>query len=225
LELPDYWLPRPGDEPSPEVRAAFDAIWRRTLDKGRSPLLAEPLPAPKWQFLCHLADEHGLVLHGSGRPDIAVFEPRQPVDLREFGSRNAVYAAGDGLWAMFYAVANRGRIPTMTNACVRLVDPAGHASPPRYVFSISRSTAAEEAWRSGTVYILPGEPFELQPPLEFGQYEAHIPQLASPIAVHPLARVRVEPADFPFLAQVRVHDDDRLEEYTRALETGAPWPD
>jgi hypothetical protein len=45
------------------------------------------------------------------------------------------------------------------------------------------------------------------------------------VAVRPLARVAVEPADFPFLSQIRGHDDDRLAEYAHALETGAPWPE
>jgi hypothetical protein len=225
LQLPDYWLSRPADEPEPDVRASFDAIWRRAVGRGVSPVVDDALPAPKWQFLCHLADEYGLVLHGSGNPNIAVFEPRQADDLREFGNQNAVYAAGDGIWAMFFAVTNRQRVRSVANACVRLVDAAGHVSPPRYVFSISRSARSEEAWRPGTVYVLPGETFTLQPPLRFGEYEVQIPQLASPVPVRPLARVMVDPTDFPFLRQVRAHDDDRLEEYTRALETAAPWPD
>jgi hypothetical protein len=43
--------------------------------------------------------------------------------------------------------------------------------------------------------------------------------------VKPLARVAVEPEDFPFLSQIRGHDDERLEEYAHAMETGAPWPE
>lgn len=225
LQLPDYWLPRPGDEPAPEVRAAFDAVWQRALRGGVSPLVDDALPGPKWQFLCHLADELGLVLHGSGNSNISVFEPRKAEDLREFGNQEAVYAAGDGIWAMFFAVANRSRIPSVMNACVRLVDPAGQISPPLYVFSISRSASPAEAWRQGMVYVLPREPFTVQPPLQFGTYQVLIPQLASPVPVRPLARVMVDPTDFPFLAHVRSHDDARLEEYTRALETGSPWPD
>ena len=61
--------------------------------------------------------------------------------------------------------------------------------------------------------------------IPFGALEAHIPQLASVEAVRPLARVAVVPDDFPFLAQVRGHEDERLEEYTRAMETGGPWPE
>jgi hypothetical protein len=224
MELPDYWLSRPGVEPGPDARASFDQTWDRAIASGDDPLV-EVEPALRWQFLCHLADARGFVLHGSGDPGIDVFEPRQAVDLSAFGNRQAVYAAGDGIWAMFFAIVDRDRIPSVTNACVRLADAAGNVSPPQYVFSISQSALHEQPWRSGTVYVLPGDTFELQPPLAFGEFEVRIPQLASLVAVRPLARVAVEPADFPFLSEIRGHDDDRLAEYAHALETGAPWPE
>jgi len=222
--LPDYWLSRPEPDPGPELAASFDAIWDRTVAAGGCPLIEEALPGPVWRFLCHLADAHGVVLHGSGRADIIEFAPRKADDLRAFGNREAVYAAGDGIWATFYAVADRSRIASVANACVRLADATGWVGPPRYVFSVSRSALARHPWRSGTVYVLPGETFVLQPPLRFGDHEVRIPQLASLVPVRPLARVPVQPADFPFLDQVRSHDDDRLEDVTRALETAAPWP-
>jgi hypothetical protein len=93
------------------------------------------------------------------------------------------------------------------------------------VFSISRSALPNRPWRSGTVYVLRGDTFELQPPLRFGEFEVRIPQLASLVPVRPIARVAVEPEDFPFLADIRAHHDDRLAEYAHALETGAPWPE
>ena len=225
MQLPDYWLSRPAPDPSPDTRAAFDEVWERAVAAGGCPLIDEALPGPRWQFLCHLTDARGLVLHGAADPGITLFEPRQANDLRAFGNQNAVYAAGDGIWAIFFAIVDRHRVATVTNACVRLVDAAGQVSPPRYVFSVSRPALARQPWRSGIVYVLPGDTFVLQPPLRFGEYEVRIPQLASRVPVRPLARVAVEPADFPFLAQIRTHDDDRLEEYTRALETGSPWPE
>ena len=225
IRLPDYWLSRPADDPAPDVRAAFDAVWQRALATGDSPSVDEVLPAPKWQFLCHLAEAHNLVLHGSGDPTISIFEPRQADDLSAFGAQRAVYAAADGIWAMFFAIADRRRIPSVTNACVRLADARGQVGPPLYVFSVSRSAHPHHPWRTGTVYVLPGDTFMLQPPLRFGEYEVRIPQLASPVPVRPLARVPVDPTDFPFLAQIRAHDDDRLAEYAHALETGAPWPE
>ena len=224
MELPDYWLSRPGIEPGPDKRASFDRTWDRAVASGDRPLVGVE-PALRWQFLCHLADARGFVLHGSGDPGIDLFEPRQAIDLSAFGNQKAVYAAGDGLWAMFFAIVDRDRVPSVTNACVRLVDAAGKVSPPRYVFSISRTELPNRPWRSGTVYVLPGDSFTLQPPLRFGEFEVRIPQLASLVAVRPVARVAVEPADFPFLSDIRGHDDDRLAEYARALETGAPWPE
>jgi hypothetical protein len=42
--------------------------------------------------------------------------------------------------------------------------------------------------------------------------------------VQPLAKLTVTPEDFAFLMQIRGHDDQRLQEYATALQTGAPWP-
>lgn len=223
MELPDYWLSRPGVDPGPDLSSSFDTVWERALGSGDCPMIEVPNEV-RWQFLCHLADTRGVVLHGSGDAGIAVFEPRQAIDLSPFGNQKAVYAAADGIWAMFFAIVDRERIPSVTNACVRLADAAGTVSPPQYVFSISRSALPNLPWRSGTVYVLPGDTFELQPTLRFGEFEVRVPQLASFVAVRPLARVAVEPGDFPFLSQIRGHDDDRLAEYAQALETGAPWP-
>jgi hypothetical protein len=225
VEIPDYWLPRPAPGPVPEVRAELDAIWQPARDRGSGRVLDEPLPVPKWQFLCHLADVHGLALHGSGDPNIEVFEPRQANDLGTFGNQKAVYAAGDGIWAMFFAIVDRARVASVTNACFRLVGADGTVGEPLYLFSVSQSALPSKPWRRGTVYVLPKESFVTEEPLRFGELEARIPHLASFEPVTPLARISVVPEDFPFLAQIRGHDDDRLAEYGEALQTGAPWPD
>ena len=75
------------------------------------------------------------------------------------------------------------------------------------------------------VYILPRASFLQQPPMSLGAAQVHIAQLASLEPVRPLARLQVEPQDFPFLAQVRGFDDERLAEYAAALQSGAPLPD
>ncbi len=76
----------------------------------------------------------------------------------------------------------------------------------------------------GTVYLLPRSTFTLQLPIPVGANEVHIAQLASLVPVQPLAKLTVTPEDFPFLMQIRGHDDQRLQEYATALQTGAPWP-
>lgn len=222
--LPDYWLTRPTASLAEDAQRAFDELLAAALAAGGCPTIQYTLPWPKWQFLCHLADQRDIALHGSGDPEIALFEPRQSNDLNEFGNQKAVYAASDGLWAMFFAIVDRPRVPSITNACVQLVDETGGLHGPYYVFSVSQTALPNRPWRTGAVYLLPRETFVGQPPMPFGSNEVRIAQLASFAPVPPLAKLTVTPEDFPFLAQIRGHDDQRLQEYADALQSGAPWP-
>ncbi len=224
MMLPDYWLTRPRSDADPAAQTAFDELLRATLRLGNCPTIQYALPWPKWQFLCHLADHHNFALHGSGDPQIALFEPRQSKDLNDFGNQKAIYAASDALWAMFFAVVDRERVLSITNACIRLIDETGTGHGPFYVFSVSQSALPAQPWRTGTVYLLPRDTFATQPPMTFGSSQVHIAQLASLVPVQPVAKLPVTPDDFPFLGQIRGHDDQRLQEYATALQTGAPWP-
>ena len=225
MRLPDYWLQRPNMEIDASTRLEIDRLLATIKADGKITRIDYTFPIPKWQFLCHLADQHGVVLHGTGEADIQVFEPRASIDLSEFGAQTAVYAAGDGLWAMFFGILDRDRHPMATsNACIRLVDEAGVVSEPQYVYSISQTALVKKPWRKGTVYLLPGETFIQQPSMQFGPYEVRIPQLASLVPVIPFARLEVSPTDFPFLMDIRGLDDARLHEYGQAMQTGAPWP-
>jgi hypothetical protein len=223
--LPDYWLTRPNVNFDETTQGAFDELLNITIEAGECPTIEFTLPYPKWQFLCYLADHHDIALHGSGDPNIALFEPRQSNDLNEFGNQKAVYAASDGLWAMFFAVVDRDRVKSITNACVRLVDDTRAFHGPYYVFSVSQSALPSQPWRTGMVYLLPRRTFTTQPSMDFGSYQVHIAQLASFEPVQPLAKLAITPDDFPFLQQIRGHDDERLQEYATALQTGAPWPE
>jgi len=224
MMLPDYWLTRPTENFDERAQVAFDELLDSTLRVGGCPTIEFTLPWSKWQFLCYLADHHDIALHGSGNPSIALFEPRQSNDLGEFGNQKAVYAASDGIWAMFFAIVDRERVTSVTNACVRLEDETGTYHGPYYVFSVSQSALPSQPWRTGAVYLLPRRTFIVQPPIPFGPNEVHIAQLASFEPVQPLAKLMVTPDDFPFLKQIRGHDDERLQEYATALQTGAPWP-
>jgi hypothetical protein len=224
--LPDYWLQRPAMDLDDLACAAFDQLLAQARSAGPGTALEYGLALPKWQFLCYVAEQHGIALHGTGDPGIRLFEPRQSNDLNEFGQQTAVYAAGDGLWAMFFAIVDRPRYRlSVSNACIRLADAAGRVSEPRYVFSVSQAALGQRPWRTGSVYLLPPETFVAQPTLAFGPYEVRIPQLASLVAVTPLARLEIAPDDFPLLAQIRGHDDARLHEYGQAMQTGGPWPE
>ena len=223
--LPDYWLERPGPPSAQGFEPAFDALLNSALSAGGCPTIEVALPAAKWQFLCYVAEHHNIALHGSGDPNISLFEPRQSNDLVEFGNQKAVYAASDGIWPMFFAIVDRDRhAMSVTNACIQLVDSDGQVHGPYYAFSVSRQAFALQPWRTGTVYLLPRQTFAGQSPVPFGSAEVRIAQLASTSPVRPLAKITVDPSDFPFLNQIRAHDDDRLQEYATAMQTGAPWP-
>ena len=224
LSLPDYWLTLPPLPLEDDARRACDALLAQAIAHGPQAAIDYTLPIPKWQFLCYVAQEHGLALHGSDNPAIPLFEPRQPSDLEAFGAQNAVYAAADGVWPIYFAIVDRAKSPSIINACVYLESPDGQLSGPRYLFSISRKAVGRQPYHGGMVYLLPSAGFVCQPPQSFGPWRVHIAQLASFEPVTPLAKLPVTPEDFPFLAQMRTHDDDRLAEYAAAMQAGLPWP-
>jgi hypothetical protein len=106
-----------------------------------------------------------------------------------------------------------------------LLDSEDRFGAPHYFFSISLSVLPLQPWRTGHLYFLPADTFVEQPPDTYVGRAARVPQLASPIAVAPVARLEVAPDDFPFLAAIRGHDDDRLGEYAQAVVSAAPWPE
>ena len=199
MMLPDYWLTRPGVNIDEKAQIAFDELLNTTLSIGGCPTIQFTLPWPKWQFLCHLADHHQIALHGSGDPNIALFEPRQSNDLNDFGNQKAIYAASDGLWAMFFAIVDRERVRSITNACVRLADETGVLHGPYYVFSVSQSALPNQPWRTGTVYLLPRSTFINEPPMAFGSNQVHIAQLASFDACSAIGETHGYTSRFSFL--------------------------
>jgi hypothetical protein len=229
--LPDYWIERPPMALDSRTEAAIDEFLSASesvASAGRLNVdaMLEGRGVTTWTFLCGLADRRRFAFHGTGDPGIDTFEPRQPIEYGPFGDQKAVFATTDPVWAMFYAIVDRDRYPiTLANGCIALLDADGRPGVAHYFFSISEGPLEEHPWRTGYLYVLPSEGFVEQPSGPFGGGFARVPQLASPVAVTPLARLTVEPDDFPFLAQIGGHDDDRLAEYAQAVMTASPWPD
>jgi hypothetical protein len=226
--LPDYWIERPPVRKGRATQAAADAFLQLADDNGGVRLLdvdaflRETPGVVRWQFLCSLAARRRIAFHGTGDESIERFEPREPVDLAPFGRQRAVFATSDPIWAMFYAIVDRRRHRlTLNNGCL-VVEDSGDAY---YYFSVSRTALARRPWRTGYVYFLPADTFVEQPGDVYAGRSARVPQLASPVPVTPFARLRVAPRSFPFLGQIRGHDDERLADYARAVMAAAPWPD
>jgi hypothetical protein len=221
-QLPAYYLTRPAMR-GPDVLSAFDALLAAAVAAPGGEIDYR-LSAPKWQFLCHLADTHGLLLHGSTNPGIALFEPRKSNDVHAFGDRLAVYAASDGIWPLYFAILDRQRFPmSLSNSCIRLIGVAN--AEPHYFFSISQPALVQRPFCQGWIYLLSRDGFQQQPPVTSGDLQVELPQWASPVAARPLARLAVEPADFPFLEQLRGHDDETMFRRARANPDGFPWLD
>jgi hypothetical protein len=212
--------PRPPFRVDQSTEAAFERQFELIVQGSPLEPVEYTLAAPKWQFLCYLGDRGRVVLHGSNTGDITRFEPRAPTDLGDFGSQRGVYATSDGIWPMFFAVIDRDRYHgIMVNACVTHGDPPRHG----YFFSLDPGHARGRPWRSGWVYLLPPHSFVF----ESVDHEADGPvastQCVSFVPVSPLARLAVTPQDFPFLHQVRQHDDAALSARAAADPDGFPW--
>jgi hypothetical protein len=209
---------------TPGTVAAFEQQHRDAVAEGSGEVLNYPLATPKWQFLCYLCDHKEIVLHGSGRPDIREFEPRKSNDSVAFGNRRAVYAASDGIWPIYFAVMNRdGPVTSLVNSCLRFVEPDGSRSEPYYYFSINADALTSDTFRRGTIYLLPRQTFEQQALRPWQGREVESAQWASLVPVRPLARLPVEPDDFPFLTRLETHDPRVLRDRAARDPDGFPW--
>lgn len=221
--IPSWLLRRPPLRRDAATTAAFDALLDEALAGRPCGSIDYSLAVPRWQFLAHVAERRGYLLHGSGDPDIARFEPRKAEDANAFGRQIAVYAAADGIWPIFFAVVDsrRAQAGILVNACVHI---PGEPEP-LYFFSIGQAALQRGPWREGTVYILPRTGFEPEPPITMGGLQVRSGQLASRRAVAPLAKLAVTPEDFPFLDRVRGHDDAVTMARAKANPGGFPWLD
>ncbi len=226
MEKSSYLLPRPPMDLTPTTVAAFEQLITTAVLPGSGATIDYTLDVPKWQFLYYLCDTQEILLHGSGNPDIDEFEPRQSNDTAEFGNRQAVYAASDGLWPMYFAIVDRNNgVTSLINACVHLIEADGTRHGPYYYFSVNDDALAAQAWRNGMIYVLPRATFEAQALIPDQDGMVEVQQWASRVPVRPLAKLAVTPDDFPFLAQVRGHDLAVVSERARQNPDGFPWLD
>src|SRR5690242_6657736 len=149
MEFPAYFLRRPGVEAGPDTIAAFERLYNDYVEPGTGAEIDYQLSAPKWQFLCYLGDTKNILMHGSGAPDIAEFEPRQSNDIEEFGNRKAVYASSDGIWPLYFAIVHREKIQLLMNASFRVIEKDGVRSEPYYYFSIDKDALPHYPYRNG----------------------------------------------------------------------------
>jgi len=192
MEWADYhYLREPPLRLAPGEENLFERTWEDLRVGGRPP---SELDSPRHRFLQWLAATHRVLLHGSNDPAVEEFEPRRQTDF-EGREIEAVFATPDPIWPIFFAVVDRSAVDVLRNGCLR---EDGRGS---YFFAVAGPEGPR--WRSGTVYVLPGSGFTP------GYADL---EWTSPQPVAPLARIAVEPADFPFLDDVLTFEAGEPEE-------------
>ena len=220
----DMFLPQPACDLSPEKQADFEALIEAT---PRGAFINYRLTQPKWQFLDFICKTRHLVLHGSQHADIEEVQPRKAADVRAFSKQQAIYATTDGIWAIYFAIIDRQNVQPLSlfNSCITVRTAPDHVLGPLYFFSITHSALLRKPWCDGVIYILPRADFEQEPPQHMHGAEVTFPHWIGFKPTRPLAKLRVQPRDFPYLDQIHGHDDEKLRQGFTADPNGFPWPE
>ena len=168
-------------------------------------------PWPKWRFVEWLSRQGEFIFHGSPLPDVDTFLPRRnSVEIRDkggTGNRAAVYGTPYGLWAMWFAVIDRDKLKgSIRNSAMSWPDPSGNPTT-LYRFTVHKDFVGGDIWRTGTLYLFSKADFE---PITFYPGGPESNEWASTSELRPLARLTIDPTDFPFLDRVGGHDDGEL---------------
>jgi hypothetical protein len=183
---------------APADEARFAAAAHDLLQGGEPPREVPLLALLRW-----LAQERGLLFHGSLRDDLTRLEPiRHTRDSRPFGDQQAVFAASDPVWAIYFAILRRGHgFRSTRNGSLGV---PGAVYPRWYFFSHNEGAEREGRFGPGWLYVLPRESFRPEPP----EWGIDTGQWASLAPVTPIVRLLVAPEAFPFADRVSTHRHD-----------------
>lgn len=223
MQALDFLLSQPPFDLSSEKLAAFDALIDSTPTNG---FVDYQLTYPKWQFLSYLCKSRELVLHGSQNAGIEVVEPRKAVDVKTFSNQEAIYATTDGIFVIYFAIVDRKNFQPLSlfNSCLDIRVSPDQVMGPLYFFSITHSALLQQPWCDGVIYFLPRENFEQEPAQYMLGAEIIFPHWVSTKPAKPIAKLQVKPQDFPFLANIHGHNEEKLSQLAATDPNGFPWP-
>ena len=179
--------------------AALADLWESAL---RSPGdLSYTLGYPKWEFLTYLSLHEEVLFHGSSRAQAEELVPG-PQTRWDQVPIEAVFATSDPVWPVFFATMNWDVLQGSVRNGGFAVE-TGDASLERYYF-FSADTGDDEGdvLTEGHIYMVSRDGFTTNPAA------VRIDEWHSPRAVPVLARLRVEPDDFPFRDMIARHHSD-----------------
>lgn len=191
-----------------EQEAAFEALWTRQVEPGAGQPVRWDPSASRHAFLEWVCTRKPVVLHGSNDGTIEQFSPRRRTLATNLaGSEAGVFACTDAARAISYAILDRSRYRgAFHNDALRFS--GRDETVCLYHFSINREfrDAEPAIFRPGSVYLLPRQGFR---PDRTAGLAAGL-EWVNRSSVEPLARLEVEPADFPLLDRVKSHDDSHV---------------
>lgn len=193
--------------PTPKIEQSLETyrfIEKQFLSKRReNDLLVLELPESisKVNFLVSLEKEHKFLFHGSNQ---AEFELLNPVSQENYRGEKitGVFASGDPIWAMFFAILDRGGYHGSLRNGSFILSCAGGWHERYYFFSINEAMVANYSWKTGTVYITPRDSFT-----QTNTGMMRFDEWASEKPVVPIAKIDISPSDFPFLNRVSAHNE------------------
>ena len=210
LPVVERLLPPPFDL-TPEKQARFGHLLQTSLEKNDGRWMDYDLPYSKHEFVQFVTAQDQIIFHGSNNLEIDEFQPlRKSMELRDEtgrGNVQGVYGTHDGLWAMFFAIVDRPRLQgSIRNGVMYFQNRKTGEQISAYNFSINQLQLKEKPYTEGALYFLPRKSFtrlQLTP-------ESYANEWVSKEPVKPIAKLRLQPEDFPFLEQISGHDDSEL---------------
>ena len=191
-------------------RAQFEKLLRSSLAQADGAWIEYDLPYPKHEFVQFVTAQDQIIFHGANNLEIEAFQPvRKSMELHDEtgrGNIQGVYGTHDGLWSMFFSVVNRERLHgSIRNGVMYFQNQAGKQIAV-YNFSINQEFLEKRPYIEGALYFLPRETFTR---LHLTS-ESYANEWVSEQPVEPIAKLKIQPEDFPFLEQIDGHDDSEL---------------
>lgn len=190
---------------SGEEVETFDRLLARARDRHGGLLDCNP-GIQNHRFVSYATERSGLLAHGSSRGGLDRLEPGDQGDLNGRPVR-AVFASSDGIWAMFFAILDWSRVAGTFNGTRRFNTPDGDFKG--YVFTVLTNGQPGPPFHPGWIYLAERTGFSMS----LHKDGADSDEWLSPSPVVPLARLSVQPEDFPFLAGVTVHESDQSQSH------------
>lgn len=181
-----------------ERNKLFEDIYQEAIAKDGG-FIDYQNPYPKHEFLDFLVREKGVVIHGSNW-DAEELEPRQAnCRSKKFGNLEAVYATQNAILPIFYAIKDKEKFRGVAQSGFgEEMNDSGEVSK-GYKFAVDSHMLQLKPWSRGIIYILPRDSFE-QGTDDDGN---PIDEFVSRTPVKPLAKLSVDPSDFPYLDKIQ----------------------